>query len=168
MAGFGGGGGQIGIGQDDKGVAAAEFQHAFFQVFARQRGQMAAGIGGAGKGQRIARSQRGFGVFVRQPRRLQGQTVCQLKQRRAHPRHAGGGFDQTGIARAQGGHGKTQHLPHRIVPRHHRQHHAQRRKGNAADAGLGSDGFAGEKLRRELGVIADQRQRFVDFGFALA
>ena len=82
--------------------------------------------------------------------------------------HAGRRFHQAGIARTQSRHGKTHDLPHRVIPRHHRQHHAQRLKAHLRQTRLGGDGFAVEQFGRELGVIAYQVNGFVDFGFTFA
>ena len=69
--------------------------------------------------------------------------------------HAGRRLHQTGIARTQSRHSKTHDLPHRVIPRHHRQHHAQRLKAHLRQTRLGGDGFAVEQFGRKLGVITD-------------
>ena len=158
---------QVGIGQDDEGVAAAQFEHGFFQTASRFGSQYAACVGRAGKGQRVRIGDclRDVGVF--QPCGYQ-RDVCpgQFKQCVADAGDAWRGFDGTGVAGAQGGDGKTQHLPNGVVPRHDGQHHAQRFETHLAQAGLCGDGFVRQQFGGEAGVVADEFDRFVEFGAA--
>ena len=161
--------GQIGIGHHDKSIAAAQFEHRFFQMQAGMGGQTAAGGGGAGKRHRIGMFDGAQGIVMVEPGRLKRQMLThQLKQSRRYPRHARCRLHQTGIAGAQSRHGKTQHLPHRIIPRHHRQHHADGLEAHLAQARLRGDGFVCQQLGRQAHVIADKRHRFIQLGLTFA
>ena len=60
--------------------------------------------------------------------------------------------------------GEAEILPERIVPRHDRQHHAERLEGDDALAGIGGDGLVGKIGRRMLGVEIAVIGAFLDLG----
>ena len=169
IAGIGGGLGDVGIVEHDEGVAAAKLHYGFFQMASGVAGQAAADIGRAGKGQGIGFGNGVFHIFVCQPSGSPGQFAANnIKQGGGYTGHAGRGFHQTGIAGAEGWHGKSDNLPHGVVPRHHGQHHAQGLEAYLAEAGLGGDGLVLQKLGGELHIIADEGDGFVHLGFAFA
>ena len=81
--------------------------------------------------------------------------------------HIAGVLEDDAIARGQCRRGKAEELPERIIPRHHRQHHAQRIEHHRAFAGRRGDGFVSQENRRLLGVVIAIPGAFLDFAFGL-
>ena len=69
-------------------------------------------------------------------------------------RHVGGVLEQADVAGHQRRRGEAEHLPEREVPRHHRQHRADRLVGHPALRGAGLDRLVGQEPLGVLGVVA--------------
>ena len=83
-------------------------------------------------------------------------------------RHVGRMLEQGHIAGHQRRGEETEHLPEREIPRHHRQHAAQRLMPHIAAAGLGGDRLIGQHRLGVVGVVLADAGAFVDLGHAFA
>ena len=152
--------GQVGIGQHDERVRAAQLQYGFLDVLA--------GSGGDGRA-RALRAGQGHGhqaVVGNQLFNLvgphqqgaetggwQASIVQYFLQGQGALRHVGGVLEQTHVAGHQGRGGEAHYLPEGEVPGHHGQHHAQRLIADEAAAGIGFHQLVGQKSFGVLGIV---------------
>jgi hypothetical protein len=76
-------------------------------------------------------------------------------------------FEQERIAREQRGHSAPKDLPERKIPRHDRQHDAERFEGNVGVRRSAGGTLGDEETRSVVRVIAAEERAFLDLGASL-
>src|ERR1700739_3659649 len=114
-------------------IAAAKFQHTFFYLFTRGLGHTAARAYAAGKCDRHNATIGNNLVYAVWPDQQclksafrKTRAPKNIFNSESAPRRVGSMLQQAGIACHERGRGKAKYLPERKVPRHHRQHRAER------------------------------------------
>ena len=166
---------QIRVVQDEIRVAAAELEDALLERGAGPCRHRAAGSRAAGEGDRrdpwIVDDERrrdslrggapGTGCRVT-PAALKRSSIAS-----AHPVHVGRMLEQRGVAGQQGRCREAEHLPERKVPRHDRQHGAERLVGDDAPRGVGRHVLGGEEARTVFRVVLARPGALFDLRQAL-
>ena len=89
-----------------------------------------------------------------------------LDRQRA-PRHVRGVLEDAGVAGHQRRRGEAEHLPEGEVPRHDREHDAERIEADVARRASVSRGCVGEEALRVLGVVVAGPGALLDLGLGL-
>ena len=152
---------EVGARHHDERVAAAELEHVFLITLPAALATALAGAGAAGErhggdprvvddalhlvGPDQQRLEAALGEAGAAEEVLDGQRAL---------RHVRGVLEQPDVAGHQRRRGEAEHLPEREVPRHDREHRAERLVGDEAPRGAGLDGLVGEEPLGVLGVVA--------------
>ncbi len=164
----------IGVLEDEVGVRAAELEHAFLEHRARRRGHLPPGLDAAGQGHRrdgrildqrlhvAARDEHGPEQVLGKARlaehRFDG-------ERRAG--HVAGVLEHGAVAGHERRRGEAEDLPEREVPRHHREHDAERVVGDEGLRPAEVDRLAGEVFFCRIGEVVAVGGAFFHFGAAI-
>ena len=165
---------QIRILQHDKGIGAAQFQHAFFQRRARLSADRRSGAHAAGhryrRDARVVNRLADASVSGVDHAEQLCREACLAEelfrqQRAAH--HARRMLQQVAVACQQDRNGAAQHLPEWKVPRHDRQYRTERAVFNHRLVVFHLRRLGGEHCRAIVGIPFAQLGRFLDFAARL-
>ena len=168
------GGSDIGVGQHDKRVGAAQLENGLLESASARRADLAAGDIAAGEGdcadagivdQRL-RLLAGGEQCLENALRKTGRAECLLNGERTLG-DVRGVFEEADVARHESGSGKAKHLPERKVPRHDCQHRAQRLERDVALGRIGGDALRLKESLSVVGVEVAVPGTFLDLCFAL-
>ena len=150
-----------GAGHHDERIASAQLQDHFFDTFSGRYAYLDAGSFAARQGGRH------HARIVQNPVHLDGADQQRLEGPHRESgaqeqifdgqralRHVRRMFEQSHIARHQGGSRKPHHLPARVVPRHDRQHRPQRLIAQITPSRAGGNLFIGQEPLGVFGIIA--------------
>ena len=161
---------EVGRGQDDEGVGAAEFEHRGLDQPAGLRGDGApGGLGpGDGHGRDPLVGNHRFDLLGLDEERLEraaGEACAAHQSLDGHGRlgHVRAVFQQADIARHQGRAKKPEDLPEGKVPRHDREYDAQRIPAHVAVVAFGRDGLFLQNACGVIGVVAAADGAFEHF-----
>jgi len=163
---------EIGRGHDHEGVAAAELEDGLLEVLAGgardgDPGRLAAGerdggdalVGDHARDAARADEQRLEGAVVEAGAREQ------LLEGERAARDVGGVLEERDVAGDERGRGEAEHLPEGEVPRHDREHRAERQPAHeGGPRAVGGEALVGEVRGGVRGVMAAGARALVDLG----
>ena len=160
---------EVGVFQNEIGVATAEFEHGLFDQIARFARDGTSGLFAAGQG---------GGPNLRMLQELGHPLAADREEEEEAFReagiaeqtfngpsaaaHIGGVLEQSGISGHQGRRREAEHLPEGEIPRHDRQHDPDRIEAQVAQHGLGLHPFGRQEVFCVIGIIAAQPGTFGD------
>ena len=162
---------EVGVFQDEIGVAAPELQHRLLEHAPRRGRHGAARGGGAGQGDRLH-----LGGFDDRGHRLRGhEERAEEAFRKTGPLHdlldgegaaghVGRVLQQARVARHEPRGHEAKDLPEGEVPGHHREHHAEGNERDEAAAGVGGDGLRPQETLGLGRVVFAHPCAFLGFG----
>jgi uncharacterized protein YdbL (DUF1318 family) len=162
---------QVGVFEHDERIRPSELHHGRLEHAAGDLGDLAAGDLAAGQGDapdaRVAEDARHRAGSdqerLEDPLREAGGEEHLLDHHRAAG-DVGRVLEQRHVARGQGRGGEAEDLHVGEVPRHHRQHGAERLEAHIVLDAAGLEGPVGEHLLGVLGVVLREGGRLLDLG----
>ena len=165
----------VGVGQHDERIRAAEFKHLLFERMTGHRCNAAPDRRRAGESDgsdavvlNQAGNHRGADHHGAEQALGQPGVLEHLLERHRALRHVAGVLEHHAVAANEHRCGRPHDLPERIVPGHHGQHQTQRVVDDAAVGGGAGNHLVGQKDRALLGIKIKVPGAFLDFAECFA